>query len=82
MKLKIYNKEYDILAGEITVRKNSTAKTITTKIHKYLEDKYNCKITKQLVTGTIIFATGVKDLSYLLFGENLPFREYYYQIEE
>ena len=52
------------------------------KIKEYIEGHYNCKIIKTLPTGKIDYVTGTKEISYLLFGENLPFRNFYYIMEE
>jgi hypothetical protein len=66
-----YNGEY---IGEFNTRQNSTNKTIIEKAKKYIGEKYNCRISRLLPTGKIDFVTGKRDISYILFGENLPFR--------
>ncbi len=82
MKVKIFLKENNSFMGDFKIRKNSTNKTILNKIHEYIEKYYNCKIKRSIPTGKINFETGKSEISYILFGENLPFRNYYYILEE
>ncbi len=82
MKVKIFLKENDSFIADFNIRKNSSAKTIMKKIKEYIEGHYNCKIRTTLPTGKIDYATGTKEISYVLFGENLPFRNFYYIMEE
>lgn len=81
MKVKIYLKENNSFMGELEIRKNSTNKTILKKITEYIEKYYNCQINDYLPTGKIDYTTGKKDISYVLFGKDLPFRNIYYEIE-
>lgn len=82
MKIRIFLKENNSFMGDFNVRKNATRKTILNKIHEYIEKYYNCTIRESLPTGKIDFATGTSEISYVLFGENLPFRNYYYTVTE
>lgn len=82
MKIRIFLKENNSFMGDFNVRKNATNKTILNKIHEYIEEYYNCTIRRSLPTGKIDFATGTSEISYVLFGENLPFRNYYYTVTE
>jgi hypothetical protein len=81
LKIKIYLKENNSFMGDLEVRKNSTNKTILKKIMEYIEKYYNCQITRYLPTGKIDYLTGISEISYVLFGNNLPFRNIYYEIE-
>lgn len=65
---------------DLKVRKN--CKTIVSKIQEKIEELYNCKVSRTLITGNIDFATGKRNMEYVLFGENLPFRKYKYEIGE
>ena len=51
------------------------------KIEEYIEKYYNCQIKTILTTGKIDYLTGTQEISYVLFGENLPFRNFYYTVE-
>ena len=82
MKIKIFLKENNSFMGDFNIRKNSSAKTIMKKIKEYIEKYYDCKIRTTLPTGKIDYVTGTKEISYVLFGENLPFRNFYYTMEE
>lgn len=75
MKIKIFLKENNNFMGDFEVRKN--CRNINEKAIEYIEKYYNCKIRRSLPTGKIDFANGTSDISYVLFGENLPFRNYY-----
>lgn len=80
MKVKIFLKENNSFMGDFNVRKN--CKNINDKAKEYIEKYYNCTIRRSIPTGKIDFATGTRDISYILFGENLPFRNYYLVTEE
>ena len=82
MKVRIFLKENNSFMGDFEVRKNAKHKTILNKIHEYIEKYYNCTIRRSMVTGKIDYEHGTKDISYVLFGENLPFRNYYYTVTE
>ena len=66
----------------VNIRKNLSKKTIMKKIEEYIEKYYNCQIKTILPTGKIDYLTGTQEISYVLFGENLPFRNFYYTVEE
>ena len=68
--------------GDFKISKNSSSKTILKNIKEYIEKYYYCTIRRVIPTGKIDFASGKKDISYVLFGENLPFRNFYYTMEE
>ena len=78
MEIQIYNKETGEKIGELRVRKNTTHKTIIENIKIFLAQKYNCIIRRLLPTGKIDFQTGAQDISYVIFGENLPFKQIYF----
>lgn len=78
MEIQIYNKKTGENIGELRVRKNTTHKKIIENIKKFLAQKYNCTIRRLLPTGRINFQTGAQDISYVVFGENLPFRQIYF----
>lgn len=82
MRVKIFLKDNNSFMGDFNIRKNATNKTIMNKIKEYIEKYYKCKIKSVLPTGKIDYATGTKEISYVLFGENLPFRNFYYIMEE
>ena len=82
MRVKIFLKENNSFMGDFKIRKNSSGKTILKNIKEYIEKYYYCTIRRAIPTGKINFASGQKDISYVLFGENLPFREFYYILEE
>ena len=73
IKILLNNDSKDII-GEFKARKNATHKTIIENVKKYISKEYNCNVTRLLITGSINYLTGVQDFSYILFGENLPFR--------
>lgn len=78
MEIQIYNKETDENIGTLRVRKNITHKTIIENIKNFLSQKYNCIIRRLLPTGKIDFQTGTQDISYVIFGENSPFKQIYF----
>lgn len=82
MKIKIFLKENNSFMGDFNIRKNLSKKTIMKKIEEYIEKYYNCQIKRILPTGKIDYLTGTQEISYVLFGENLPFRNFYYTVEE
>ena len=82
MKIKIFLKENNSFMGDFNIRKNLSKKTIIKKIEEYIEKYYNCQIKTILPTGKIDYLTGTQEISYVLFGENLPFRSFYYTVEE
>lgn len=82
MKIKIFLKENNSFMGDFNIRKNLSKKTIMKKIEEYIEKYYNCQIKTILPTGKINYLTGTQEISYVLFGENLPFRNFYYIVEE
>ena len=82
MKIKIFLKENNSFMGDFKIRKNSSSKTILKNIKEYIEKYYYCTIRRVIPTGKIDFASGKKVISYVLFGENLPFRNFYYTMEE
>lgn len=78
MKIKIFLKNNNSFMGDFNIRKNATSKTIMNKIKEYIEKYYECKIRRILPAGKIDYIAGTKDISYVLFGEDLPFRNFYY----
>lgn len=78
MKITIYNKYNDEIIGVLELRKNATHKTIIDKIKAFISDKYNCNVTRLLPTGKIDFETGLQDITHILFGDYLPFRQIYF----
>lgn len=82
MKIKIYKKENSEFVGEIKVRKNIKNITIIEKIKEYISNTYHCETRRMIPTGRVDFATGESDISYVLFGENLPFRNIFFTREE
>ncbi len=82
MKIKIFLKNNNSFMGDFNIRKNATSKTIMNKIKEYIEKYYECKIKSILPTGKIDYIAGTQDISYVLFGENLPFGNFYYVREE
>lgn len=78
MNLKIYKLENEKLTeflGELKVKKGLKKATQTDKAIEYLQEKYNCIVRKRLVTGKMDFTTGIFTGGYILFGDNLPFRQ-------
>ena len=82
MKIKIFLKENNSFMGDFNIRKDATEKTIMKKIREYIEKYYKCKISSVLLTGKVNYANGERNISYVLFGENLPFRKFYYVMSE
>lgn len=75
MELKIIlNNDSRDVVGFLKVRKNITHKTKIQKIKEYISKDYNCNVTKMIPTGSINCETGESNISYLLFGDNLPFK--------
>lgn len=76
MKIKIIlNNDSRDVVGFFNIRKNTTQKTLIAKVKEYISKEYNCNIRRLLPTGTIDFATGNQNISYILFGENIPFKQ-------
>ena len=82
MKIKIFLKENNSFMGDFNIRKDATEKTIMKKIREYIEKYYECKISSVLLLGKVNYANGERNISYVLIGENLPFRHFYYTMEE
>ena len=55
-----------------------TTATKDAKAMQYMTDF----LYEQFKDEKIDYVTGTKEISYLLFGENLPFRNFYYIMEE
>lgn len=72
IKIVLNNDSRDVV-GFLKLRKNITQKTKIQKIKEYISKEYNCNIQRMLPTGKIDFVTNTVDMSYILFGENLPF---------
>lgn len=72
IKILLNNDSKDVV-GFLKLRKNTTQKTKIQKIKEYISKEYNCVVTRMIPTGNINFLTGEKDISYVLFGENLKF---------
>ena len=82
MIIKIFNKENNHEIGEFKVRDNAKSITINNKVKEYINVNYGSKVRRMLPIGKIDMATGEKDISYILFGENLPsFRNIYLKKE-
>jgi hypothetical protein len=82
MIIKIYNKENNHEIGEFKIRNNAKSSTIHDKVMEYINKNYESKVRRMLPTGKIDMATGISDISYLLFGENLPeFRRIFWNKE-
>lgn len=77
MQIKIFMKENNSFMGDFKVRNNAKQSTKLDKAKEYIEKYYDCSIRRMLPTGTIDYATGTSDIHYILFGENLPFRDIY-----
>ena len=78
MNITIYNKDNGEFIGELKARKNTTHKTIMENIKKFLAEKYNCTVRRLLSTGKFDFETGTQYISYIIFGEDLPFKQIYF----
>lgn len=81
MIIKIYNKENNNEIGEFKIRNNAKTSTIHDKVKEYLNINYGSKIRRMLPIGKIDFERGMKDISYMLFGENLKFKNVYWKKE-
>ena len=73
IKIVLNNDSKDVV-GFLKLRKNTKQKTKIQKIKEYISKEYDCTIKRMLPTGKIDFKTGEADINYILFGENLPFR--------
>lgn len=62
------------------VRKN--CKSIAYEIQKKIQELYNCVVSRTMVTGHVNIVTGECDTEYVLFGSNLPFKKFKYEIGE
>ena len=83
MKIKIFNKENNHEIGEFKIRDNAKSGTIHDKVKEYINKNYGSQIRRMLPTGKIDFATGLSNISYILFGEKLPnFKNIYWKKEE
>lgn len=83
MIIKIFNKEDNNIIGEFKIRNNAKSGTIHDKVKEYINKNYGSQVRRMLPTGKIDMATGVSDISYILFGEKLPgFRNIYWNKEE
>lgn len=82
MNITIYNKFNDEIIGTLKLRKNATHKTIINRIKIFISEKYNCNVTRLLPTGKIDFETGLQDITHILFGDYLPFRQIYFIRED
>lgn len=80
MFIKIYEikEEEKNLIGTLKVRKNAKNITILEKVKEYISVNYNCNVRRALFTGKYDFASQVLNGHYVLFGDNLPFREIEY----
>ena len=82
MIIKIFNKEDNNIIGEFKIRNNAKSGTIHDKVTEYINKNYGSQVRRMLPTGKIDMATGVSDISYILFGENLKFKNIYWNKEE
>ena len=82
MIIKIFNKEDNNIIGEFKIRNNAKSGTIHDKVQEYINKNYDSQVRRMLPTGKIDMATGVSDISYILFGENLKFKNIYWKKEE
>ena len=78
MKIKIYCKDNDELLGILELRGNATHKTVIERIKMFIGNKYNCNVRRLLPTGKVDFETGLQDITHILFGDCLPFRQIYF----
>ena len=82
MIIRIFNKENNHEIGEFKIRNNAKGSTIHDKVKEYINKNYGSKIRRMLPTGKIDFATGLNNISYILFGEDLPsFKNIYWKKE-
>jgi len=82
MIIKIFNKENNHEIGEFKIRNNAKSGTVHDKVKEYINKNYGSKIRSMLPTGKIDFATGMSNISYILFGEDLKFKNIYWKKEE
>ena len=82
MIIKIFNKEDNNIIGEFKIRNNAKSGTIHDKVMEYINKNYGSQVRRMLPTGKIDMATGVSDISYILFGENLKFKNIYWNKEK
>lgn len=82
MIIKIFNKENNHEIGEFKIRNNAKSGTVHDKVKEYINKNYGSKIRRMLPTGKIDFATGMSNISYVLFGEDLKFKNIYWKKEE
>ena len=82
MIIRIFNKENDNIIGEFKIRNNAKSGTIHDKVKEYINKNYCSQVRRMLPTGKIDMATGTSDISYVLFGENLKFKNIYWNKEE
>ena len=82
MIIKIFNKEDNNIIGEFKIRNNAKSGTIHDKVKEYINKNYGSQVRRMLPTGKIDMATGLSDISYILFGENLKFKNIYWNKEE
>lgn len=82
MIIKIFNKEDNNIIGEFKIRNNAKSGTIHDKVKEYINKNYGSQVRRMLPTGKIDMATGLSNISYILFGENLKFKNIYWNKEE
>lgn len=83
MIIRIFNKENNHEIGNFKIRNNAKSGAIHDRVKEYININYNSKVRRMLPTGKIDMKTGFSDISYVLFGENLPsFRNIYWEKEE
>lgn len=82
MIVKIYNKADNHEIGEFKIRNNAKSGTVHDKVIEYINKNYGSKIRRMLPTGKIDLATGMSNISYILFGEDLKFKNIYWKKEE
>lgn len=82
MIIKIFNKENNHEIGNFKIRNNAKSSTIHDKVIEYINKNYGSQVRRMLPTGKIDMATGMENISYILFGENLPeFKNIYWKKE-
>lgn len=74
IKIVLNNDSKDVV-GFLKLRKNTTHKTKLEKVKDYISKEYHCSIRRMIPTGKVDFEIGNSYISYILFGENLPFRD-------
>ena len=72
MKIEVFNHETNEKIMEFKVRKN--CKSIVKEVKKQIEKQFNCSIRNILPQGKIDFASGISEIHYVLWGDNLPCR--------